>query len=347
MVAGGSPVSSPGTATAGPAVGIVVIGRNEGQRLRRCLESVLGGGDPVVYVDSGSTDGSPELARELGATVVPLSADEPFTAARARNEGWKHLFAQSPSTGLVQFVDGDCEVAPGWIARAARELEVDPRVGAVCGRRRERHPGASPYNRLCDLEWDTPVGEAAHFGGDVMIRAEALREAGGYDPGLIAGEDPELSLRLRRRGWRILRVDEEMTLHDAAMSRFGQWWRRTVRLGHAYAEGAAMHGAGPERHFVREARSNWAWGLALPVVAIALAWPTRGLSLAAFLAYPALAWRIRGQALRDGRSGPDAGLFAVACVVGKFPAAIGQATYAWRRLRGRRTRLIEYKSNEG
>ena len=79
-----------------------------------------------------------------------------------------------------------------------------------------------------------------------------------------------------------------MILHDLAMTRFGQWWRRAIRAGHAYAEGADRHGQPPERHWVREARNVAFWGLALPAAAAALAWPTRGASLR--WAWPTRCW---------------------------------------------------------
>ena len=155
--------------------GIVAIGRNEGERLRRCLESVVGRGHAVVYVDSGSTDGSVERARSFGAEVVELDLSVPFTAARARNAGFARLEQVAPDVALVQFVDGDCEVAPGWLDLARAMLDERPDVAVVAGRRRERHRDDTPYNRLADLEWDTPIGEAAACGGDAMIRVKAFR----------------------------------------------------------------------------------------------------------------------------------------------------------------------------
>src|SRR3990170_3982962 len=91
-------------------LGIVAIGRNEGERLRACLRSVVGDNRVVVYVDSGSTDGSVEMARSMGAEVVELDLATPFTAARARNEGFHRLEQLNPNVAFVQFVDGDCEV---------------------------------------------------------------------------------------------------------------------------------------------------------------------------------------------------------------------------------------------
>ena len=96
-----------------PQFGIVVIGRNEGERLKRCLQS-LPKSAPVVYVDSGSTDGSDLWAREFGAELVRLDPATPFTAARARNAGFRRLTEITPHTSFVQFVDGDCELAGDW-----------------------------------------------------------------------------------------------------------------------------------------------------------------------------------------------------------------------------------------
>ena len=234
-------------------VGFVVIGRNEGDRLARALRSI-GPTHLVVYVDSGSSDGSVELARRLGAHVVLLDPLVPFTAARARNAGARRLAEIQPHLCWVMFMDGDCELLPGFLEAALVSARSDAALAVVAGRRRERCPGHSVYNRLCDDEWDTPVGDAKACGGDALIRLAAFGEVGGYDDRLIAGEEPELCVRLRRACWRVLRIDADMTLHDAAMTRLAQWWKRAKRAGHAYAEGAALHGAPPERHWVRETR---------------------------------------------------------------------------------------------
>jgi glycosyltransferase involved in cell wall biosynthesis len=168
-------------------VGVVIIGRNEGERLVRCIGSVRRLGLPVVYVDSASTDGSPERAREAGVDVVQIDLSRPFTAGRARNAGFERLLALHPQLAFVQFVDGDCEVRDGWIEAAVAELQRDAMVVSVCGRREERYPERSIYNLLCDIEWDTPIGDADATGGDFMIRACAFSSVGGFNPGLIAG----------------------------------------------------------------------------------------------------------------------------------------------------------------
>lgn len=325
-------------------IGVVAIGRNEGERLVRCLASIRAGAgqvDRIVYVDSGSTDDSLANARAAGAEVVELDLSRPFTAARARNAGFAALEAGGPPA-FVQFVDADCELRPGWIAGAAAFLEANPKAAVACGRRRERFPGASVWNALCDSEWDTPVGKALACGGDALMRAEAFAAVGGFDPALIAGEEPELCVRLRAAGWEVWRLDAEMTLHDAAMTRLGQWWTRARRGGHAAAEGMAMHGGAPERHGVAAVRRALAWGLALPLAILAGALVTPW-ALLGLLAYPAQVARI---ALRD-RGGAGGGRFAWAraffLTLGKFPETQGILGYWAARLTGRRRGLIEYK----
>ncbi len=327
-------------------VGLVVIGRNEGQRLRRCLESAAPFIGRAVYVDSGSTDGSVAYARSRGIEVVELDAAIPFTAARARNEGFARLLHIAPDTDLVQFVDGDCEIVASWWQMAIAVMEQRPELAIVSGRRRERFPERSPYNRLCDIEWNTPVGEADSCGGDSMVRVSSFREVGGFNAALIAGEEPEMCLRLREKGWKIERLDAEMTLHDAAMTRFSQWWRREKRTGFAIAEGATMHGKSAERYRVKMHRSNWLWGAIVPVLAIGLAWWTRGISLALLGFYPVQWLRIQASARRRGLTPSDARFFAAYLLLGKFPQVSGQLKYWFGRLSHRPSRLIEYKGTD-
>ncbi len=325
-------------------VGIVVIGRNEGDRLRQCLLSVTGQAEAVVYVDSGSTDGSRELAISLGVEIIELDLSTPFTAARARNEGFDRLLAKYPATEFVQFVDGDCEIIDGWLATARSELVARPQVAVVCGRRKERSPDASIYNRLCDLEWNTPVGETKACGGDAMMRVAAFQQVGGFDEALIAGEEPELCVRLRQQGGKIFRLDADMTWHDAKMMYFSQWWKRNVRAGYAYAAGAWLHGNTPERHWVKDSRSIWLWGAILPLVAVGMVWLTKGSSLLILGAYPLQLVRIFRRMQHQDLSVADAWLYACFCTLGKFPQLQGQIQFHAARLLNRRQTLIEYKN---
>ena len=187
--------------------------------------------------------------------MVELPSPPHFTAARARNAGLAQLLADHPDLDFVQMVDGDCEVQPDWIETALAAFHAEPDLALVFGRRRERYPERSIYNALCDDEWDAPIGEATGCGGDALFRVEALRQVDFYNPAMIAGEDSEFSMRLRKRGWRLRRIDAEMTLHDAAITRFGQWWSRTRRSGHGYGEMAFLHPDARDPNWPRTVRS--------------------------------------------------------------------------------------------
>ncbi len=319
------------------AVGIVVIGRNEGARLERCLVSLADLGLPCVYVDSGSTDGSIAAARRAGAIAVELDLTIPFTAARARNEGFAALKAAHPGVAFVQFIDGDCELAAGWIEAARAFLDTHPDVAIVCGRRRERFPERSLYNRMCDIEWNTPIGEAQACGGDCLARADAFATVGGFRNSLIAGEEPDLCLRLKDAGRRIWRIDHEMTLHDAAILTFGQWWRRSVRAGHAFAEVSSLH---PERDFPwhRNVKSALVWTGLAGASLVATLWNWRAAVVA--LLFPVQIFRIAQRQRVNGK--PDYG-YGTLILVGKIAEAVGILKFYINRLRRKENTLIEYK----
>lgn len=321
-------------AEAGSRLGVVAIGRNEGERLVRCLASI-GRGVPTVYVDSASTDGSIAVAQAAGAIVLPLDMARPFTAARARAEGVELLRQRMPAAELVMFVDGDCELEPGWLATASAYLAGHPEVAALCGRRRERFPEASLYNHVADWEWNTPVGEAASCGGDALMRLAAYEAAGGFNAAMIAGEEPELCSRLRAGGWRIVRLDAPMTIHDAAMLRFGQWWRRAIRGGFGYAQAWHVTRGRGEALYTSDLRRMLVWAVAVPAACI----------LAAVLVHPALilVWPalIVIQLLRWRR---EVGVgHAALAAVGHFAVLAGALRYAWRAARGSAGGTLVYK----
>lgn len=317
-------------------IAAVVIGRNEGERLVRCLKALKKKVSSIVYVDSGSVDGSIEAARDLGAKIVELDMSLPFTAARARNAGlaW---FRGDEKPKYVQVVDGDCELQEGWIDAAVDFLEKRPDVAIVAGRLRERRPDATIWNRLADMEWNRPSGETEAVAGTAVLRLEAIEAVGGYCDALIAGEEPEMCLRLRQKGWLIWRLDQEMALHDIDMTRFRQWWRRTQRGGHSFAAVAALHLSEPERYRVKEAVKALFWGAGVPLAALLGA---LFVSLWALLIL--LAWPLQVLRLTFLRGFPFYQAFFL--VLSKLPEAQGVLLYIVDRMTGRRQGLIEYKS---
>jgi glycosyltransferase involved in cell wall biosynthesis len=322
-------------------IGVVAIGRNEGQRLIGCLTSVQSATANIVYVDSGSTDGSVTAAEKIGACVVKLDLSQPFTAARARNEGFATLKALRPDIRFVQFVDGDCTLAQLWIEKALAFMEQRADVAIVCGRRRERYPEASIYNRLLDDEWNTPVGEATACGGDALVQVQAFTRIGGFRPSLIAGEEPELCLRLRENGWKIWRLNEEMTQHDAAMYTFTQWWIRSVRSGYGLAEVSRLHWSSARPIWRREVARAVFWAGIFPLVvgAGALIHP---FVLWATLAYPLQLFRV---GIRRGAASSENWWYAILSVPAKFAELQGILKFYWRNWRQQTTQLIEYKKS--
>jgi len=331
-------------------IGVVVIGRNEGERLKRCLLSIPAGYQ-VVYVDSGSSDGSVEFARSTGAVVVDLEDHRGFTAARARNAGWRQLLEQDPETTFVQFIDGDCEIEAGWFSNASSAIMADARLAIVFGRRSERFPERSIYNRLCDDEWDVPVGIVTACGGDALTRAVALREVGGYSDDLIAGEEPDLCLRLGRAGWQVRRIDAAMTLHDANILRFSNWWKRARRAGYAYAMHVWRHGERSLPSWRRALLSILFWGFSLPTILFVTAAVFLGfcsiasglISSAILLIYFFQFVRISLRKRRSGRPCRFAAAYAGLMLIGKFAEMSGVLRCWSAQVRGRKAGLIEYK----
>ena len=320
-------------------LGAVVIGRNEGERLVRCLASLKPYTRNVVYVDSGSKDNSVRSARDSGASVVVLSSDKPYSAARGRNEGFATIKELVPELEFVQFIDGDCTLVPGWIESALTYIGQRNDLALVCGRRRERFPNASIYNKLCDLEWNTPIGEATACGGDMLVRTDAYQKAGGFREQLIAGEEPEFCVRLREQGWKIWRMDADMTLHDAAMKHFSQWWARTVRCGYAYAEVSTLHARSCHGVWKRETLRAIFWGGLLPV-GILIGAVFHPVIAAGAAIYPVQIVRI---ASTRGIGSAQSWLYALFLTIGKPAEFVGITRYFKRRLFSRPASLIEYK----
>jgi GT2 family glycosyltransferase len=305
-------------------IGFVVIGRNEGARLEMCLRSILPVSNRVIYADSASTDGSPELAARLGAAVVLLPDDGKLTAARGRNAGYTELRTRYPDCETVMFLDGDCILQPEFVPAALAFLDEHPDVAVVCGRRFEAHPETSVYNGLCDAEWNTPVGEATECGGDALVRCAAFDAVGGYNPALRAGEEPEMTARMRVAGSKIWRIDTAMTEHDARILSLGQWWKRTQRGGFGYAQVWSATARLPQRLYGRQLRSALVWAVLVPTIfVIGASLSGQPLVLICIpVAYAVQLFRIAARS-DGGRRWTRAGLTLLA----KVPETIGAARF--------------------
>lgn len=326
-------------------IGIVIIGRNEGARLERCFESLRYRKIPIVYVDSGSSDNSVCTAQLYVQTVLKLNPERPFSAARARNEGFAKLLQLHPDLKFVQFLDGDCVLAPQWLRAAESALLRDPQLAAVVGHLQEIYPEATVYNRLCSLEWKSEIGNLADFGtfgGISTIRADVFLKLGGFNPDVIAGEDSELGVRMSLAGYKIAKIDHQMAWHDANIVSFTQWWRRAVRAGHAIGQRAFLNGNSEARDCVRERSSTWFWGLGLPAIVFGLVVPSKGASFFLLTGYIIMGGRVFTYRRRLGDSTSDAILYTKFLLLAKFANCIGLAKFYFNKL-NRSYQLIEYK----
>lgn len=333
---------------AAATVAVVVIGRNEGARLARCLDSVRAADFPaermeLVYVDSASTDDSCALARARGARVLSVTPPRP-SAAFGRNAGWHASDAE-----YVLFLDGDTILHPDFLAHALDAMR-DPECAIVWGHRREIAPESSIYNRVLDLDWIYPPGPSEFCGGDALMRRAVLEEVGGFDAELIAGEEPELCRRIRQRGYSIQHLDRPMTGHDLAIQHFGQYWKRAVRAGHAYAEVSERFRGSAMPLWEREVSRNRIHARVLAgvivaglVASLAARTPLFAIPSGALLAALVLRTAIK-VGWKDARWSTRL-LYALHSHLQQIPIYVGQLRYAASKRRGERPALIEYKES--
>lgn len=328
------------------SVGVVVIGRNEGERLKLSLESVTNAGIPVVYVDSGSTDDSVSLAQSYVDKVHQLDTSSPFSAARARNEGFDVITEAFPDVKYVQFVDGDCVVAPGWFEAAVKVLAAPDGPSLVLGHRTELQPKLTVYNRLAAIEWNSPVGELTNFGcliGSFLIKVPVFKEMNGFKTNVIAGEDSELGVRMCLAGHKMQKIDHHMETHDANILKFSQWWSRAVRAGHAIGQRAHINGKTALQDCVHARKSTVIWGIIMPVIAIIMLFVCPLISLGILGLYGLMFWKVYRYAIREQRlTHDDAVIYTASIVVGKIANGLGLIKFQMNTMRKKYV-LIEYK----
>lgn len=329
-----------------PALSVVIVGRNEGERLVRCLESVIAARPSqdsweIIYVDSASSDGSVDRAARLGPRVISVAPARPC-AAMGRNAGWRAARA-----AVVLFLDGDMTLVPQFVERAVAGFS-DARVAVIFGNCRERHPEQSLYNRILDLDWIAPTGPVEYCGGAALIRRDLLERVGGYNEDLIAAEDTELCARIRALGFTVLHLDQPMVHHDLSITRFSQYWRRALRSGYAYGEVSVRIRRSDLPVWYRQARRNRVHGVAIltivaaaPLLSIAARSPLPILVAVALIAALAVRTAIRSH----WKNAPlwTRLLHGLHSHVVQVPLLFGQLRYQRDRLAGRSSDLIQYK----
>lgn len=326
-------------------LGFVVIGRNEGERLKKGLLAIqsLCPQASIVYVDSGSDDDSVAFALSLNILIVELDMNVPFTAARARNAGFEKLMQMHHELSYVQFMDGDCELLSGWVEVAIIELEKNEEIGIVSGRRSERFPEVSIYNELIDIEWNTPIGETLAVLGDMCVEVKVFQKINGFDETIIAAEDDDFCLRARKAGYKTYRLDAAMSMHDANILHIFQWYKRAKRGGHGYANIYHLHGQSPLNYFQRQVKSVLFWGFLIPLAFLFSLFFAPWVAVSIFFIY--IIFIIKTVIGRWRKSTPlkIAIYYGFFIFTGKIPEFLGIVQYFKNHLLSRKHKLIEYK----
>ncbi|MEE9386236.1 MAG: glycosyltransferase family A protein [Nannocystaceae bacterium] len=316
-------------------IGVVIIGRNERPHLSRALDSIPACAAMTVYADGDSSDDSAEWVEQAYPTVKVVRVDTscPPSPSRGRNTGYAVLTRELASLRHVQFLDGDCQLCPSWLPAASAYLDANEDVGVVGGRLRERERERNIYHRLADMEWDAPPGDVDSMGGIMMVRAAAWAQVGGQHPGMIAAEEKEFCQRILLAGHRVVRLPNDMALHNIDMTTFGQWWTRSLRMGHACAHGLWVH---RDRAHTRRLVSLLTYALVVPGVALGGATQTSGLALLLFAVYIRLWSKLVRSRRKIGDPPADARLYATANILNKLPGALGVGWFVGRLLLHRR-----------
>ncbi len=214
-------------------VDFVIIGLNSEKYLGECIKSCLEvtkeyNVAKIIYVDGGSDDNSINIADELGVTTIIYEGSYPSPGIQ-RNIGFK-----ASKNKYIMFLDSDTIVNKEFVVKALDILKNGIGVGGVFGRRIEKYPTKNFYHVIANIEWNKQIGTAKDFGGDVVLKREAVQLTGGYNEELIGGEDPELARRIIKLGYEIIGLDTTMTIHDINMNSIKSYLKRAYRSGYGF-----------------------------------------------------------------------------------------------------------------
>lgn len=228
---------------------VVLITKNQAWNIARLIESVLEGASSIcskeiILVDSASTDETVELASRYPISIVRLQPGQPLSPAIGRYVGYRHTQGE-----YVLFLDGDTRMVQGWLPRALHTVQENPHVGAVTGRvinlptaAATQDPG--PLPRKNGLEASREVLWGSYGGGGAaMYRRSVLEQVGTFNPFLCSDEEPELGLRIRHAGYRILEIDYPIVRHynDAPIAVSNVLRRRRCKFLLGIGQGARYH----------------------------------------------------------------------------------------------------------
>jgi len=227
---------------------VVLISKNQAWSVVRLMESVIGEtasvpSKEIILVDSASTDETVELAGAYPIRIFRLQRGQPLSPAIGRHVGYKQAQGE-----YVLFLDGDTELVEGWLAHALRVMGETPSAGAVTGHVINLPTAAvkEPAALLRKIEMRAPrevLWGSYGGGGAAMYRRAVLEEVGTFNPYLNSDEEPELGLRIRHAGYRILELDYPIVRHynDAPVAMSSVLNRRSRNFLLGIGQGARYH----------------------------------------------------------------------------------------------------------
>lgn len=208
-------------------VTVVIPAYNEAQYLAGCLacldrQTLARSEFEVIVVDNGSTDATPEIARQAGSRVgaevrllilpkTSISAVRNFGAAQARGE-------------VLAFLDADCVPDPDWLELG---LRLAPKAG-VWGAHYRIPEDATWVGRTWFDYQAKVVGGPATFlpGGDMFFWRKNFEAVGGFNETARTSEDVELCARVRAAGMPVLAMPELAVVHLGTPRTLGRFYRQ-------------------------------------------------------------------------------------------------------------------------
>lgn len=215
----------------------MIITKNQDWNIDRLIKSVLKETAyilerEITLVDSASSDRTVAIAAKYPIKVLRLRPDQRLTASAGRNVGYKHS-----SGDLVLFLDGDMELYPGWLAEALVVIRDRAEVAVVAGPwidlpKLDKRDDMAKFRQIKREYTDE---EISYVGGAALYRRSVLEQVGPFNPWLYSDEEPELCMRIRHAGFRIVRLGHSIAYHYSDppdyMSTLVARWRRGLYLG--------------------------------------------------------------------------------------------------------------------
>lgn len=208
-------------------VSVVVVGHSEAESLERCVRSLREQSATdleIVVVSDGSTDRMAAVAASLVRQKLVNVALAP--GLRGGKSSGANLAIGACTGDIIINVDCDCSYDRFAIQNMLRRFD-DPSVGAVCGDLVPRNGDSSIIAHFQEIEYlsTLSVGKRIAAAMDQVIcvsgafgafRREALDSISAFDTG--GGEDLDVTLRLREKGWRIDFAEDSVCYTDVPAS---------------------------------------------------------------------------------------------------------------------------------